>query len=414
MILNRYKWVLIGSACLLPVGGALGADKVEPYRMLRQEGAGFHGRVQETVDPRSLDSIRIGLLLPPVGPGAEAVRAGVAKAVAEANDRGGYQGVPFETVFRSDNGPWGIAAKQIAAFRYEDNVWAILGGLDGHKTHLAELVAAKTWIPVVSPTATDLSIDYANVPWVFRLAPDDVRRAAVILDQAGRNGWRSLIIFRQGDRESRTGVDRLLEEANRRRQPPARVIEYEPQGMEGIADLFDGLPDGSFDAAVVWGQPAGTIAMMERIRRYSRDIPILIPAAETLVGLGKASFEPGIIIAAALPEPLRRSEEYRRFRAEIELTNGPVFHPWAAFGYDAARMVIHAIETGGLNRPRIRERLADIKFHGLSGIISFDSLGGSTLTPTPVRWDNGRWVEVGSNGTLTGVIPPRSTNGRHH
>jgi hypothetical protein len=42
--------------------------------------------------------------------------------------------------------------------RYEDKVWAIIGGIDGATTHLAEQVAAKAQLTLVNPVATDRSI----------------------------------------------------------------------------------------------------------------------------------------------------------------------------------------------------------------------------------------------------------------
>ena len=119
------------------------------------------------------------MLAPARREAGERLREGIALAVDEANARGGLAGLPFETVYRADDGPWGRGASQVTALAYEDSTWVIVGGLEGGDAHLAELVAAKLWIPVVTPTAGDLSIDYANVPWVFRcFPPAPVRRLA--------------------------------------------------------------------------------------------------------------------------------------------------------------------------------------------------------------------------------------------
>ena len=53
-------------------------------------------------------------------------------------------------------------------------------GVVGVDLAFPELVAAKAWVPVVSPTASDLSIDYANVPWMFRVMPSDGAQAKAL------------------------------------------------------------------------------------------------------------------------------------------------------------------------------------------------------------------------------------------
>ena len=69
-------------------------------------------------------------------------------AIEEANARGGYlkRKIPFELVVSNDNGLWGSSGNEIIKLAYKDNVWAILGTIDGANSHIAIRVALKAEI----------------------------------------------------------------------------------------------------------------------------------------------------------------------------------------------------------------------------------------------------------------------------
>jgi len=374
------------------VGSAFGSD-FKPYREFIKDGVGFYGREFHRVDLDTLSSVRIGLLVSPVGVGPGAMRAGVEMAVDEANSRGGYRGIPYQVVYRSDTGPWGIAAKQIVAFIYDKNVWAILGGLDGHRTHLAELVSAKAWIPVISPTACDMTVDYANVPWVFRCLPDDGKQAEKLLHYAVERGFKRVLFLYEGTRVGQTAWDRYREIANRKKFYPVQALEYNPLRP---GDIVTRLRPGSFDAVVVWGKPDGVLKLLAELRKLPVDVPVLGPASLATPDFARRAEGLGfdeVVAAAAFAwrdgDP-GLEDFYRRYRART----GKEPHPFAVFGYDAANMLIKAIEKAGLSRAEIRNALAGMEYNGLAGRFRFDSLGGNVMEPVLVRLQAGRWMEV--------------------
>src|SRR3990172_7026386 len=138
-----------------------------PYLDFSRAGAGFYGSGREVPEPADVTSVRLGVLGPERSSEGMQMRAAIQMAVAEANARGGYRlklptpvapvekfatqpaerVIPYEMLFRPDDGPWGAATSQVVKFAYEDKVWTIIGGLDGQRTHIAELVVAKAWVP---------------------------------------------------------------------------------------------------------------------------------------------------------------------------------------------------------------------------------------------------------------------------
>ena len=349
-----------------------------PYRDFSRSETGFLGPGRDDPPPTGLATVRIGLLAPAQRPEGARMRAGVELALAEANARGGFEGLLYELVFRADDGPWGMGAKQVTALAYEDSVWTIIGGLEGGAAHLAELVAAKLWVPIVTPTAGDLSIDYANVPWVFRCFPSDDRQARRLLEDVRARGTRRLVVYTEAGREGLTGWRRLEEAARELGPPIAARREYRPYHPADAATAGD--LEGT-DAVVIWGRAGTGGVLLRAIRALGYGGPVFGPAhllaPELDLGTGGE-----LVIAAAL-DPRRDDRAMRDFRRRYREAAGVGEEPdaVAVYSYDAARVVLAAIGRAGLNRARIRDEIAAGELDGLSGPIRFDGLGGSSAEP---------------------------------
>jgi ABC-type branched-subunit amino acid transport system substrate-binding protein len=375
--------------CLSPAGSALG--QTPPYRTLSEDGAGFFGHGRESQDPDSLSAVRIGL----TGPGKTVdglhLQYGAALAIEDANRRGGYRGVPYEVIFRPDDGPWGTAAKQVVQLTYEDDVWAILGSLDGQHAHLAELIAAKAWIPVVTPWASDRTVDYANVPWVFRCAPDDGRQALALIRHASQQGYKHTIVLSEGDRESRTGWERLRDAARWERHHFTLHIEYDPYNPTAILPRLERV---TADAFIIWGKAQGALSLIRDIRKLGITAPVLGPILLATPEFANGAHELGDIVVVAPYHLNEDSSERRAFYERYMDKTGMPPSPVALYAYDATRLIQAAIENAGLNRARIRDELARTSFDGLVGNIHFDTLGGNPAEPELMTLRLGEWISL--------------------
>jgi ABC-type branched-subunit amino acid transport system substrate-binding protein len=67
-----------------------------------------------------------------------------------------------------------------------------------------------------------------------------------------------------------------------------------------------------------------------------------------------------------------------RFRARY--ASDPT--PLAAYYYDAVRLLVHSMDGSGLNRPGLRDAIAEAQgFVGATGRISWDNGGGNRARP---------------------------------
>jgi ABC-type branched-subunit amino acid transport system substrate-binding protein len=363
------------SLCLLL---GTGMARAEPYRDLSAAGARFHGPGRDAPAPDTLGAVRLGLLGPAQGQAGRELQLGVRAAVEEANAGGGQEGLPYEVVFRPDDGPWGVVAHQVVRLVQEDQVWAVIGGLDGERAHAAELVAAKLWAPVLSPTAGDRTIDYANVPWMFRCLPDDRSQADSLAALCARQGWRRVGLATEANRDGKTAAARLAEAVRACSLSLALQVEYAPVDPAATAPRLAGA---GAQALIVWGRPQTALPLIARLRREGCTLPILVPS---LLALPEVAADPslGELITAA--------------PADLSLPTPPALGERpsyvALFAYDTARLLIASLRRSGLNRARLRDELAAAAFAGLTGPFSFNDLGGRQQGPVLMAAREGRWV----------------------
>jgi ABC-type branched-subunit amino acid transport system substrate-binding protein len=307
-------------------------------------------------------------------------------AVEQANRAGGHGGKPFRLLPAWAQDPWGGGVKQLAQMVYDQHVWAIVSGVDGPTAHLAEQVAAKARLPVINAVSTDKTVNLANVPWIFSLAPGDhligPPLAAEIVRQTGP-GHFSLVSA--NDHDSRELVRQLRKDllplhsaaswqfqfdhgAPDLGQLASEVIRAQPRVVVVVADADDSasmvvnLRQHGFDGTVIGGPALGS-------RRF------LQKAGDTAVGVvfprlvGPSEKDTGDLLRLAL---VPRADQSVSINSESSLA-----HDYTTLlAGDAVRLLIEAIHQGDLNRARIRDALVDMSpWRGHAGTVRWDKLG---------------------------------------
>jgi branched-chain amino acid transport system substrate-binding protein len=380
-----WGWLIL---MVLPL---IAQEPQKPYFDFSKAGSGFYGPGREVPDPVGLTSVRIGVLGPAKDAEGLQMRTGVRMALDEMNRSGGYKGIPYEMVFRPDDGPWGMAAKQVVDFAYEDNVWAIIGGLDGQRTHVAEMVVSKAWVPVVTPTASDISIDYANVPWVFRCAPADNSEAELLLDFVQKQGHKHVVVLTEAQRDGETGFRRLQEAAGHKNISIDAHWQFSTGNPEAVVASLAGVDS---EAMILWGNPGSSLALLRAIRLAGIKTLVLGPSSLASMEIPADSSWIGELVVAAPYDLSRENAEARDFSARFKDLTGVDPTPIAFMSYDAARLVANTVARAGLNRMRIRDELARMSYDGLAGETQFNSLRGSIREPVILAFKNGRWERL--------------------
>lgn len=343
--------------------------------------------------PADVDRIRIGYFGPddPADPDGGDMWRAASMAVDEANRRGGYRGKPFELVPGWSKNPWGTGVVEVTRMVYRDRVWAIIGGIDGPSTHLAEQVVAKSQLTLIGPASTDKSVNLAHVPWMFSCTPGDHLLAPVLVDAVQRCVGAEPFVLLSSDGHdphqfvvelnrcfaSRRMVPQFHFECKRRTDRQAeiadRVIQSKPAAVVLVADAADsaqlviGLRDQGFNQPI-FGSPAmGRSRFLDEAAQKAEGVvfPLLYLPSRTSDGFAKE-----------FQNRYKRLPDYA-----------------AAHTYDAVRILVAAIEEAGLDRARIRDAVANLSpFQCTTGTLTWDPLGSNTRPVTLGTIQDGRVV----------------------
>ena len=391
------------SADVEPYGG------VKPYKEHFLVQMEYTGPGRAIPEPEHVDTVKIGFLGPimqtvsvATGGASHEEALGIAMlracrlAIEEANAKGGYlkRKIPFELCVRNDNALWGASGSEVIHLAYKDNVWAILGGVDGANTHIAIRVSLKIEIPWMTPGDLDPTYIETNIPWVFRCIGDDRQQNYLLVDYLFRKmNYQRVAIMRSGNRYGRFGVREIRDGARRLNRP----IVIEMAHKVGVTDFtmqLDRIEASKPDAIVYWGDAADGARVLNSIRSRGMKQPVFFcdrAVSDEFLKTAGANAE-GVFCTYPW-NPDRKDPKLDAFKKAFKERWGVEPDTYAAHAYDGINMLIWAIQTAGLNRAKIRDVLAyrAEPFPGVTGDIplssALDDAGEVFLT----RFENGKW-----------------------
>jgi branched-chain amino acid transport system substrate-binding protein len=335
------------------------AQQQTPYAAMNHDAVSYNGPGRDARHDLAGAEIRIGVLLPLKGPRqaeGEALMRGAQMAVDEENATSLPDGQRLTLVARDESGPWGQASSEIVRMVFDDQVVALVTSADGGAAHLAEQVANKIGVPVLT-MSTDTTTTEINLPWIFRLGPTDADQAGAFareIHQARK--LERVALLTEGDHDGRAGGDEFEHAARKLNAPaPARILI--PPSTLFASQLETELKHAQ--AVVIWTDQATARQLMVQVRAVLPMAPIYL--------CRKA--------AQVLPEQnVAASAFARTYRQRFHIEPGL----GAAQAYDAVRLLARALRQSGPNRARLRDALAGLSgFQGASGVITFDHAGNN-------------------------------------
>jgi ABC-type branched-subunit amino acid transport system substrate-binding protein len=339
----------------------------KPYHDARTTPLSYNGPGRDDPEPTDVQEVRIGYFGPPDASDEAGgqIWQGASLAIEEANRQGGYHGLPFRLVPAWDRNPWTGGVAKLARVVYSDKVWAIIGGIDGATTHLAEQVVAKAQLTLINPAATDRSIHTASVPWMFSCAPGDRLLAAAVSQELRERGRRFALVSAI-DHDSRAFVAQLKLAFVRDRLSPVLHLEW-PGGTEDPVRIAREVSAAAPDAIVVVAAARESTAFIKAIREAG--FAGLLLSGPSIARADRDPSLNGVLYPALGDIPLAFQTKFlTRYGRSPDYT--------AAHAYDAANILIAAIRKAGLNRPRIRDAVEALSpARGVTGAIEWDAQG---------------------------------------
>lgn len=341
----------------------------------------YAGPGREELAPTDINEVLIGYF----GPGTASHPEGgdmwcaASLAIEEANRAGGYKGLPFRLVAGWSDNPWGTGISKVVRMAYVDKVWAIIGGIDGPSTHLAEQVVAKARLTLLSAASTDKTVNLANVPWMFSCLPGDHLQAPVLADAISLCVGRKPFLFVSAtDHDSHVFTVELKKSLARQEIAPSYHFEFK-HSNEDHTELAEKIDKSNAHALVVVAGAKNSARLISAVRKKGFTGYIFgSPCTGRRSFLEEAGRAAEGVLFPLLYTPCKNSDSF-----EKEFTSRFGYRPdyLAAHTYDTVNLLIAAIRKAGLNRARIRDAVRELSpWAGVTGAVKWDTLGGNSRT----------------------------------
>jgi ABC-type branched-subunit amino acid transport system substrate-binding protein len=345
------------------------------------EPQAFTGAGRDKKPPADLTEVKIGVLAPLEGdvlvPQGKQMLQGATLALEEANQRGGYKGLPFRIMAHNDVGLWGAAANEVVKMG-DEGVWVILGTIDDINSHVAIRVALKMEIPVVNTGDPDPTFTETNIPWVIRCISDDRQSCYALVDYIYKQkGHKRVAVLRANNRYGRVGVMEFRDAALRVGHPIVLEVRYEV-GETQFDTQLERIRNSNPDAVVLWGNALETALILNRMRELGMEHPVFTSdRAVNPQFLEMAGENANGIVTTCQYNPDADIPELKAFQRNYRARFGQEPDVFAAHAYDGMNITMDAIQRAGLNRARIRDLLTDLStyqgYQGITGEIIFDA-----------------------------------------
>lgn len=381
----------------------------EPYKRFFLIPNEYNGYGRSIPEPEDVETVDIGFLGPiektvSIATGGVSheedlgrkMLQGAELAILHANERNGYRGsgIPYRLVVRNDNGLWGASANEVIDLAYNENVWAILGTIDGANSHIAIRAALKAELAVMNSGDTDPTFTETAIPWVFRCITDDRQMCYLLADYVFKKlKLERVAALRANNRYGRISIDEFRDAATRMGHPFVTELNY-AVGDTDFTPQLERIKDMAPQAVITYGDARESAMILNQIRRMGLDVWFV--GSDRMVSdefVRMVGHNLDKVVAGYPYNPESEDQRYVAFVKAFQNQFDDDPETFSVHAYDGMAMVIEAIEKAGLNRAKIRDRLAEMKtYHGVSGIKQFDPIFNNISAVYLALGENSRFV----------------------
>ncbi len=317
--------------------------------------------------------IKIGLLIS--NDESVAAKNGAALAIDKANENGNTEGLDFQLVVRSMEGPWGTGSKEAVNLVFNEKVWVILGSHDGRNAHLVEQVIAKTHIVFLSAWASDPTLYQAFVPWFFSCVPNDFQQAdALIKEIYYKRKYTRIVTVSDKSYDSDLALQSFLKKIQNIKKVNTLQLFYDNTN-KNYRYLFDKINENNTDCIIMFGEASTSLTLIQELRKNRMKQPVFgtlsLIAEDRLDDAELAPYNNIILVA-----PVNRfGSKKLSFQKEYQEKYGKIPGAVAIYAFDGMNLIIDAVRNSGFDREKIQESMSKSYFNGITGLIQFDENG---------------------------------------
>jgi branched-chain amino acid transport system substrate-binding protein len=337
---------------------------------------------------REPEKIRIGIIAPLSGDSAKYgadIKRGYDLAVKEINQDGGIKGRKIELIYEDDEGKPEKAVAAAQKLIQHDKVIAILGPLWSSPTLAVAPIAEKNKVVLLSSGASSPKITNAG-DYIFRNEISDAYGAAETATLFFKTGFKKIAIlyinndFGIGFRDV---VKQIYQELGGEVTATEAFEQDEKDFRTQLLKIKESNP-----GAVLIVSYKEAILILRQMRELEIKKQVLSTALfedpEIIEKVGDLS-EGVLYTYYGTFDPKRGDVKVQEFMNNFKEKYGVNPEYYAPIGYDAVKILAHAIEKGGFTSEQIKNALYQVKdFPGLSGTTSFDE-NGDVIKPVILK-----------------------------
>jgi branched-chain amino acid transport system substrate-binding protein len=326
------------------------------------------------------DPIKIGMVAPLSGPGAESGRfqtQGAKLAAEEINKAGGVLGRPLELVIEDDQTTNPGVVLAFSKLAGDATIPAFIGPIRSTQIHAMAPDALKLAKPVLIG-GTDPAITHMGNAWLFRFRPNDSYSARVIADfgvkTLGKKKW---AIVHSTDAFGTAGMKNLVESLKGLGIEPVLVQGY-PNNSQDFTPVALAVKQSGADVMgtyMTFEPDQGIFA--KQLRQLGVTLSwVGSPTTVTSTALKLAG--PALYGSYAVVDFNKDSNPVaKEFAAKYEAAYKATPDIFASWSYDALHVLAVAVgKANSLEPDKVREAILAVKgYSGAEGTYNFDKNG---------------------------------------
>ena len=344
------------------------------------------------------DEIRIGLIAPLSGGTAVfgiSSTNGSRLAIEELNEAGGLLGLPVRYMMLDDDNNVPTAVNNFQRLVHNDGVVAIVGPVTSGPTTAVTNAAVETRTPIITPTATAEAVTTPG-DFIFRACFLDAQQAVTLANFAHDylNAQTAAVLF-NNSMDYATGLANNFETHFQALGGTMVAMEAYSAGAQDFRTQLINIRNANPDVLFIPEYFTTVALIAHQVRDLGIDAILLGP--DGWDGVLNHITDPSLLegsffsshYAGDDPDPIRR-EAIQNFNDRYYARFGSIPNSFAALGYDAARIMLAAIEAAGsTDNEAIIAALKDTNHNGVTGNITFDENGNPIKNVLVLRIGNG-------------------------
>ena len=345
------------------------------------------------------DTIKIGLATPLTGASAQdgkAIQDGVNLAVKQINDNGGIDGKTVEVVAEDDKGDSSEAATVANKLAQDDSILAIVGHFNSSCTLAAAPIYNQTGIVSISPGSSSEAVSEAG-DYTFRTITTDAVQGQYLASWCVEElGYKKIAILYEND-DYGLGLADVAERETTALGAETVVKEAYEVNQTDYSTVLTKVASSGADVLIIGGLYNETALIAKQLSDNGlAGLPIMGVDAiysDALIDLGGDAVN-GIKLTAYFSDS-SESQVTQDFIKAYTDEYGEAPGTYAAYAYDAAEIILDAIQNAGTDRAAIRDYIAGIEgFEGATGTASFDENGDVIKEPLRMEIIDGAFTVV--------------------